>query len=60
MSITRLQQQILQAAKELQHARDRGDEAEVERLEDLLFDLEDELDAEEHDEYLDRHQHGWN
>lgn len=60
MSINRLHQLIRQTAKELQQARDNGDEAEIERLEDYLYDLEEELEAEEHNDYLDRHNHGWN
>ena len=59
MSINRLIQRIRQASKELQQARDDGDTEAIERLEDEIFELEEELESEQQNEYDDKHQHGW-
>lgn len=59
MSINRLIQRIRQTSKELQQARDDGDIEAIERLEDEIFELEEELESEQQNEYDDKHQHGW-
>lgn len=59
MSINRLIQRIRQTSKELQQARDEGDTEAIERLEDELYELEEELENEQQNEYDDNHQHGW-
>lgn len=59
MSINKLIQRIRQTSKALQNARDEGDEETIERLEDELYELEEELEAEQQNEYDDNHQHGW-
>lgn len=59
MSDIKLIQRIRETAKALQAARDAGNEEEIERLEDELYYLEDELEAIDQDEYNDKHQHGW-
>lgn len=59
MSNIKLIQRIRETAKALQTARDAGDEEAVEVLEDELYELEEELDGEQQDDYNDKHQHGW-
>jgi len=59
MSINKLIQRIRQTSKELQQARNEGDSEAIERLEDELYELEEELEAEQQSEYDDNHQHDW-
>lgn len=59
MSINKLIQRIRQTSKELQQARDVNDTDEIERLEDELYELEEQLEEEQQNEYDDNHQHGW-
>lgn len=60
MSNIKLLQRIRETAKALQTARDDNDIEEIERLEDELYDLEEELETQQQNDYLDKHQHGWN
>lgn len=59
MSNIKLIQRIRETAMALQNARDVGDTEEVERLEDELYELEEQLEEDEDNEYQDKHQHGW-
>lgn len=59
MSDIKLLQRIRETAKALQNARDEDDLDLIEQLEDELFELEDELEKEQQNDYLDKHQHGW-
>lgn len=59
MSVTRLIQRIRETTKELQRARDLNDQELVERLEDELYDLEDELEEAQQNEYDDHHNKEW-
>lgn len=45
--IANLTAAIARKARELQNAREHGDEDEIDDLEAELYDLEDELEAEE-------------
>ena len=59
MTDIKLIQRIRETAKALQAARNADDIDEIERLEDELYYLEEELEAAAQDEYNDRHQHDW-
>lgn len=59
MTDIKLIQRIRETAKALQAARDADDIDEIERLEDELYYLEEELEAVDQDDYNDKHQHGW-
>lgn len=59
MSNIKLLQRIRETAKALQSARDAEDQDAVEALEDELYELEEELENEQNNDYLDKHQHGW-
>lgn len=59
MSITKLIQRIKESAAALQNARDAGDQDLIETLEDELYELEEELEDEQKNEYDDNHTHGW-
>lgn len=59
MTDIKLIQRIRETAKALQAARDADDIDEIERLEDELYYLEEELEAVDQDDYNDKRQHGW-
>lgn len=59
MSNIKLIQRIRETAKALQNARDAGDQDAVDALEDELYELEEELEDGQQDDYNDKHQHGW-
>lgn len=59
MTDIKLIQRIRETAKALQAAREADDIDEIERLEDELYYLEEELEAVDQDDYNDKHQHGW-
>ena len=54
-NIINLTQQLAKLSRELLNAQDSGDEAEVERIEELMMDISDELDDET--DFEERHQY---
>ena len=60
MSNIKLIQRIRETAKALQKARETEDQDAIEALEDELYELEEELEEMQANEYSDKHQHGWN
>lgn len=59
MSITKLVQRIKETSQALQHARDLHDVELIETLEDELYELEEQLEDEQDDDYADKHSHRW-
>lgn len=54
MSVIKLVQRIRETAKALQTARDVGNADDVEELEDVLYELQEQLESEQRDSYSDR------
>lgn len=59
MSDIKLIQRIRETAQALQNAKDVDDAETVETLEDLLYDLEEELAEQQKNEYETNRCHGW-
>jgi sporulation-control protein spo0M len=60
MSDIKLMQRIRDTAKALQNARDSGDQDAIDDLEDVLFELEEELEVQLQIDHEDSGHRGWN